>query len=120
MCTIRIGGERSEFLAITILGRSHPDARDYWDGNWVRASVELAAGGFRGEVGGDLRTEELASFHRRIGTARRVLIRRGPLHDDGGLALHRLGRRPPRSDRAVLRGPRSARHREYACVPVGS
>ena len=63
MCTIRIGGERSEFLALTLLGRSHPDARDYWDGNWVRASVEVVAGGFRGEVGGDLSAEELASFH---------------------------------------------------------
>ena len=66
MCTIRIGGEQAEFLAITILGRSHPGARDRWDGNWVRASVEIAAGGFRGEVGGDLRAEELASFHRDI------------------------------------------------------
>jgi hypothetical protein len=66
MCTIRIGGELAEFLAITILGRSHPDARDRWDGNWVRAAVEVAAGGFRGEVGGDLRAEELASFHRDI------------------------------------------------------
>jgi hypothetical protein len=66
MCTIRIGGEQFEFLAITILGRSHPDARDYWDGNWVRASVEVAAGGFRGQVNSDLRAEELASFHRQV------------------------------------------------------
>jgi hypothetical protein len=63
MCTIRVGGENSEFLALTILGRSHPDARDYWDGNWVRALVEVAAGGFRGEVSGDVRAEELSSFH---------------------------------------------------------
>ncbi len=66
MCTIRIGGENAEFLSITILGRSHLDARDYWDGNWVRASVEVAAGGFRGTVGGDLRAEELASFHAEV------------------------------------------------------
>jgi hypothetical protein len=64
MCTIRVGGENSEFLAITILGRSHTDARDQWDGNWVRASVEVGAGDFRGEVRGDLRAEELVSFHR--------------------------------------------------------
>ena len=66
MCIIRVGGERSEFLALTLLGRSHADARDYWDGNWVRVSVEVIAGGFRGEVGGDLRAEELASFHGEI------------------------------------------------------
>jgi hypothetical protein len=66
MCTIRVGGERAEFLAITLLGRSHPTAGEYWDGNWVRAIVEVVAGGFRGEVGGDLRTDELAAFHREL------------------------------------------------------
>jgi hypothetical protein len=66
VCTIRVGGEECEFLAITILGRSHPEARDRWDGNWVRASVEMAVGGFRGQVGGDLRAEELISFHREV------------------------------------------------------
>jgi hypothetical protein len=64
MCTIRVGGERREFLAITLLGRSHPDARDCWDGNWVRAAVEVAAGGFRGQVVGDLRVDELVALHR--------------------------------------------------------
>ena len=63
MCTIRIGGERSEFLALTILGRSHPDARDYWDGNWVPRLRR----GRRGRVPGRGRRrparEELASFH---------------------------------------------------------
>ena len=64
MCVVRVGGERSEFLALTLLGRSHPAARDYWDGNWVRAAVEVIAGGFRGKVDGDLRAEELSAFHR--------------------------------------------------------
>ena len=48
MCTIRIGGERSEFLAIKILGRSHPDSRDFWDGNWVCGLRR----GHRGRVSG--------------------------------------------------------------------
>ena len=79
MCVIRIGGERAEFLAITILGRNRPDCEDYWDGNWVGASVEVAAGGFRGEVSGDLRTEELAAFHSELRTARRVPGRGCPI-----------------------------------------
>ena len=66
MCTIRVGGERSEFLAITLLGRSHPTASDYWDGNWVRAAVEVAAGAFRGKVDGDLRTDEFDAFRREL------------------------------------------------------
>ncbi len=63
MCEVAIRCDGGDFLAITLLGRSHPGASDYWDGNWVRAAVEMVAGGFRGSVGGDLRAEELAAFH---------------------------------------------------------
>jgi hypothetical protein len=62
MCEVSIRCEGGGFLTIALLGRSYPEASDYWDGNWVRAAVELAAGGFRGSVRGDLRTEELAQF----------------------------------------------------------
>jgi hypothetical protein len=63
MCEVAIRCDGGDFLTITLLGRSHPGATDYWDGNWVRAAVELSAGGFRGSVGGDLRSEELSQFH---------------------------------------------------------
>jgi hypothetical protein len=66
MGTIRVGGEQAEFFAITILGRSHPETGDFWDDNWVRAAVEVAAGGFRGAVSGDIRTDELLGFHREL------------------------------------------------------
>ena len=66
MCIVRVGGERSEFLAITLLGRSHPAASDYWDGNWVRVVVEINAGGFRGKVDGDVRADELEAFRRDV------------------------------------------------------
>lgn len=65
-CTIRIRGERAEFISVTLQGRSHPTSEDFWDGNWLRARVEVAAGGFRGDVSGELRTEELVEFHRQI------------------------------------------------------
>ena len=63
MCRVTIRCEGGDFLTITLFRRSTPGASDYWDGNWVRATVEIAAGGFRGSVGGDLRAEELARFH---------------------------------------------------------
>jgi len=66
MCIVRVGGERSEFLTITLLGRSHPAASDYWDCNWVRAVVEVNAGGFRGKVDGDVRADELEAFRRDV------------------------------------------------------
>jgi hypothetical protein len=63
MCEVAIRCEGDELLTITLLGRSHPSATDFWDGNWVSAAVEVQVGGFRGSVGGHLRTDELAAFH---------------------------------------------------------
>ena len=66
MHAIRVGGEEAEFLEIAALSRSHPDCTDYWDGNWLRARVEVAGGGFRGAATADLRAEELADFHTQL------------------------------------------------------
>jgi len=63
MCNVAIHSEGGGLLTISLLGRSHLGASDYWDGNWVRAAVEVRAGGFRGTIGGDLRAEELAQFY---------------------------------------------------------
>jgi hypothetical protein len=63
MCKIVIRSDGSDFLTISLLGRSHPMATDYWDGNWVKTAVEVTAGGFRAAVFGDLRTDEIARFH---------------------------------------------------------
>jgi hypothetical protein len=63
---VRVGGEQSEYFAITIFERSHPASVDFWDGNWLRAKVEVAAGGFRGLVKCELRAEELGEFHRQL------------------------------------------------------
>jgi hypothetical protein len=62
MCEVAIRCDGGGFLNITLLGRSHPQASDYWDGNWLQAVVKVEAGGFRGSVGGDLRADELARF----------------------------------------------------------
>jgi hypothetical protein len=63
MYEVSVRCEGGNFLSIRLLGRSHPGATDYWDGNWVTAAVEVVVGGFRGSVSGDLRSEELAQFH---------------------------------------------------------
>src|SRR5437870_411567 len=63
MCEVTINCKDGDFLTITLLGRSHPGATDYWDGNWLSASLGVAAGGFRGSVSGYLRAEEIAQFH---------------------------------------------------------
>jgi hypothetical protein len=70
---VAIRCEGGEFLIIALIGRSHPEACDYWDGNWVSASVELQAGGFHGSVGGHLRAEELAAFREQFAALQETL-----------------------------------------------
>jgi hypothetical protein len=66
MCEVSVRCDGGNLLSIRLLGRSHPGASDYWDGNWVTVAVEVVAGGFRGSVSGNLRSEELAQFHTQL------------------------------------------------------
>ena len=43
MCVIRVGCEENDFLEIAIAGYTYPGAGDYWDGNWLRVDVKVAA-----------------------------------------------------------------------------
>jgi hypothetical protein len=54
-----LGARDAEHLAIRVLGRAHPGASDYWDGNWIRSTIKVRAGGFTADVSADLRTDEL-------------------------------------------------------------
>jgi hypothetical protein len=51
--------------------REHPEASDYWDGNWLYATVKIVAGAFRGSFEAQLRADEFLRF--------RDLLR--PLHE---------------------------------------
>jgi hypothetical protein len=66
MCTIHIGGESAEYLTLEVLGRSYPGSTDFWDGNWLHTHVEVAVGGFRGSVEGDIRVPEFISFYEQL------------------------------------------------------
>lgn len=73
MGEVTIRGENGDLLRITLLGRSHPGATDFWDGNWLWATVEVRAGAFRGSVCGDLRADELFRFLRQLVTLQESL-----------------------------------------------
>ena len=51
-------------LLIEALRRSHPNATDYWDGNWIHCTIEVTVGGFRGRVDADLRSTDFVSFRK--------------------------------------------------------
>lgn len=57
---IVIGSEDSEHVAIAVTRREFPESTDYWDGNWVYATVRIRVGAFRGEYEALLRTDEIA------------------------------------------------------------
>jgi hypothetical protein len=58
----RIGGSNREHVIVRATRRERPEASDYWDGNWVSATVKIAAGAFRGEFEAQLRAEEFVGF----------------------------------------------------------
>jgi hypothetical protein len=59
---VLIGRAGGDHVSIRLLGRLYPDADDYWDGNWLRSSLEIEAGGFHGAVCASLRADEITSF----------------------------------------------------------
>lgn len=59
---ILIGDSGADHVLIRPLFRSHPGLFDYWDGNWIDCELEIVAGGFRGSVRADLRSEEFHTF----------------------------------------------------------
>jgi hypothetical protein len=62
---IRLGHPPNGVL-IRVVERMHPDARDYWDGNWLVSPIEVRAGGFTASVLAGLRVEELMSFREQV------------------------------------------------------
>jgi hypothetical protein len=44
---IVIGAGRSEPVSMHVTRREFPEASDYWDGNWVYATIQIRAGAFR-------------------------------------------------------------------------
>lgn len=66
MATIQLGGDSLHSLRLVVDGRAHPEAADYWDGNWLTSTAEVSTGSFRGSLGGIIRSDELADFLRQI------------------------------------------------------
>lgn len=60
---LRMGSTDVEHLTIAVLCREHAGAADFWDGNWVIATISVAVGGFTGSVRASLRTDEIHRFN---------------------------------------------------------
>jgi hypothetical protein len=60
--TLFIGSEQADYLMVSPSRRQLPEMTDFWDGNWLCATIRVRAGAFRGEYEAQLRTTEFASF----------------------------------------------------------
>jgi hypothetical protein len=67
--SVTIGSKTGDRLVITVSGRMHLGATDYWDGNWLFSPVEVVVGGFTARVPAGLRAEELRAFREELAKA---------------------------------------------------
>ena len=63
---ILINGLTTDKVEIIVLNRTHPEATDKWDGNWLNAYAEITAGRFNGKGDIFLRCDELQQFAKDI------------------------------------------------------
>lgn len=59
-------GNQSNGVTLVTWRRTHAGTSDYWDGNWVSTRIEILAGGFRGKIEADLRSEEFDAFRKGV------------------------------------------------------
>lgn len=63
---IIIGRRDSDHVLIRVVGRTHPEAGDYWDGNWLISPITARLPGFTSNLDAALRTDELCSFRKQL------------------------------------------------------
>ena len=70
---MRIATSAHEFVEVTLLRRTYPDAPDFWDGNWLSAKVRAASHGLQGAMEAQFRVDELMALGTRLSDLHRTL-----------------------------------------------
>jgi hypothetical protein len=60
--SVTIGHPSGDCVIIEVAARMHPNADDFWEGNWLVSPIAIRVGGFRGNIDAYLRVEELVRF----------------------------------------------------------
>jgi hypothetical protein len=58
--------DSGDFLRITVLNKSHPNAESEWDQNWVNCRIETKSGAFSGLFEGALMTTAFERFKQEL------------------------------------------------------
>lgn len=59
---IHVRRSENEIFLVEFIARSIPEAKEFYDGNWLNVKVSIKAGDFSGVVHGQLRADELTRF----------------------------------------------------------
>lgn len=85
-------GRSNARVSVNPSRREFPELADYWDGNWVYATISIVAGGFRGEFEAQLRTEEFLRFRDELRPLHDSLIGRAKFETmEGWLSIDIMG-----------------------------
>jgi hypothetical protein len=84
----RIGATERQHVVVRSIRRAFPEATNDWDADALLATIEVAAGAFRGEFDVWLFRRELVSFREQLGPLYEKLIGRATLASlDGWLTI---------------------------------
>jgi hypothetical protein len=64
-----IGSRGGDRLTISVIGRMHPQATDFYDGNWLLSPVKIDVGSFSARIPAGLRVDELREFRQELSKA---------------------------------------------------
>lgn len=60
--SVTFGNPEKNCLKLEVQYRSYPEAKDYWDGNWLKTRIFIKPCKYRGKLYADLRSEEFKNF----------------------------------------------------------
>ncbi len=61
-----IGQPEGEYVELNVLRRTHPTAKDFWDGNWLSCKISVKAGAWKGSFEANLRAEEFVALRKQL------------------------------------------------------
>jgi len=66
MSELIVGRRDEDHIEIRVLGRMHPQANDFWDGNWVASEIAVNIPPWRATYPAHLRTDEFVRFRNQL------------------------------------------------------
>lgn len=104
-----IVGENTK-IEIEVFTQSYPESTDYWDGNWLNATIECEIPGFNAKFDLHIRTDELQDFSDQVKEMARKKAGKAALYNlDGYIEIE-----------AIYEEPGTVNWTAALCYPAGN